>query len=770
MRILRLRLKNFLAYEDVDLDLARAAPVVAVVARHAGQPGRSNRGGKSALVFDAPMFALSGWCRTGNARDVVRWGTGEATVRVDVEVAGGVLSVKRTARLTNGGLSASTKVEVAGAEGASNVDAQDRIDAALSLPATDLPRVCMFRQGDVMGFLGGDQQRVLAAWLDQGRWTAAEKAAAVAVRDAGRVSRDAERLLEEAEEEAALLREREAAVASAREVQESADALLQEAERTVDVEQEERDVAAAVAAARAASTSLIDALAASRSAAEMADAAYESAADAAEARLDSEHDAAVARRDAALSVARTALSTAESDVTSTEAVARQAVALVKAADRIHSAHARAVHVALGDEADARRAAEAAVASSGPCHVTDGDPCGALLEMRETDADRARSVETARADAILATVPGLREDRERSAEEATAARKALVAADQEARDARASRDERTAALASVKVRCEADLEEERAVADAAYEASEEAADSLRNAAREAAAASCDPHKARKAEAEARLSEARAALADARGEAGAVDVAAVRNAASRARRRLSAAEVGLEASRQAEASLDRLDAAAALAARRSRAARIARIAFSPRGIPARVVEAHLAQLAADSNEFLESLGVEPRVRWRTSRELTRWRRDCVACGGEESSGRGANRVCSECATPWARDRKDEFACVLSHGGREVPIDSDSGGGKTLVALAARFSAARMLAASRGVSMDMLVLDEPFAALDSVNLDHALGLVAGTLGRYGISQTFLVSHVPGVRDVAGDVVTVVREGRVSRVEATW
>ena len=67
-------------------------------------------------------------------------------------------------------------------------------------------------------------------------------------------------------------------------------------------------------------------------------------------------------------------------------------------------------------------------------------------------------------------------------------------------------------------------------------------------------------------------------------------------------------------------------------------------------------------------------------------------------------------------------------------------------------------------------MLVLDEPFAALDAVNLSAAVSLVTDVLGSYGVRQVFLISHVEEVQDAVSDLITVVRAGDVSRAEVSW
>jgi DNA repair exonuclease SbcCD ATPase subunit len=89
---------------------------------------------------------------------------------------------------------------------------------------------------------------------------------------------------------------------------------------------------------------------------------------------------------------------------------------------------------------------------------------------------------------------------------------------------------------------------------------------------------------------------------------------------------------------------------------------------------------------------------------------------------------------------------------------------------VGLAVRFALSRLVSRARGAVVDSVTLDEPFAALDRDNLRSAVSLVADALGSYGIRQCLLVSHLPEVQDACGDVLTVVREGDLSRAEVSW
>lgn len=709
MRLLHLRARDLLAFEEVDVDLRGAGSVVGVRGRYAGEDGRSNRSGKSSLVFDLPLFALSGWSRTGTAADVVRRGCDEGWAEVEVEALGRTFTVRATQR------DRSTSFDVSGFEGLSVADAKAKIEELLGISVADLRSVSLFEQGDVLGFLAGDQRRVLARWLDQSKWESAERVAAESLRvaeaEAVRAS-DAHAAAVAAGENLAALRgtvevaeaNEAEATASLREAEEASRC---EAERAA-VEVAEADVRSAVSAREAAKRAAASVLAARRSAATAAKAASERAA----------------------TDARSAATAASRSLATATRSAGDARAAVDRARRVKATADEAASAALaGGEVDA------------PCHVTRRGACGPLVEMRRVEAAR---VAREAFDAAVRAAADVAAAVEAAEEASGVAERARSASD---RAAKVATETETARDVSVRT-CAAEIAAAEAESRASVESAERAVR--------------DANEVKRVASEA-LDAAKAA-------ASASDVADLRAEAARLRDETSAARVALRSAEDAAGRVEELAARVEAARRTARSLRVCRSAFGREGIPARVVEGHLDALAADANEFLDRLGAEPRVEWRTWRELQRWQAACYACGCVESVGTGERRRCRDCGTMWRRERKEDFAAVLRYGAVEAPLASDSGGGKTLVALAVRFALSRLVARARGAEADMLVLDEPFAALDPVNLRSAVSLVTDVLGSYGVRQVFLVSHVEEVQDAVSDVLTVVREGSVSRVETSW
>lgn len=101
---------------------------------------------------------------------------------------------------------------------------------------------------------------------------------------------------------------------------------------------------------------------------------------------------------------------------------------------------------------------------------------------------------------------------------------------------------------------------------------------------------------------------------------------------------------------------------------------------------------------------------------------------------------------------------------HRGRH-PIAAASGAQRTAIGSALRHGMAEILAQATGSKIWLAVQDEGFGTLDPENLEIAKRTLANIAERRG---TFIViSHVPGMSEVADHVLRVVDAGGVSRVE---
>ncbi len=771
MRILEIEARNFRAFPHFRIDYRGASSVIGVRCVYPGSPGRSNRGGKSLVAYDAPLYALCGWSRTRSAEDVIRRGTSIAYVDIVVEARGRTMRVRRTQRRGSG-----QSIAIEGNEGLSIADANRYIEEFIGISVSDLRAISIFEQGDALGFLGGDQRSMLLRWLDQSHWTVAEREAGLrareAEREAGRLSERAgaarnavESLPDLRRINEGLKRDADRAAEEFRRVDEEARRSAEETESVV----RRRDSERAVARANLESVS--------------------AAVDARLAALEVETESLVREVSTRYEALDLGLrewvkmeldplrrERREADETFDDAVKRKrdADSVARFCRMDLNRHKRDLNkLSEGYErlrAEAGAALAARAESGSPCHVTNLSPCEALVKMRTEEKDEAARIAWQSASARRVERDHLKMMIRKKEKECQDIERTLERAAEEvgvSEEARTRFNERIARLAEeldgtasdIRTRAARYRDEitERLYADADVRAVDITSE------RQVALDALDA-------AESAFQYATQMAIKAAASRGERSIETYRTAARTARRAFVESSTNLSAVEEIASEADDRELASMNADRRARVYRIVRAAFSKTGIPARVVDAYLGDLSDDANAFLERLGAEPRVEWQTTRELRRWSDDCVACGAVTSVGRGRDRRCGECGASWTRARKDDFRCILRYGRREDELGSDSGGGKVLVALAVRFAVSQLVARSRGVDIGMIVLDEPFAALDATNLRSAVSLVTEGLAAYGVRQVFLISHLPNVQDAVGDLITVIREGDISRVETTW
>lgn len=176
--------------------------------------------------------------------------------------------------------------------------------------------------------------------------------------------------------------------------------------------------------------------------------------------------------------------------------------------------------------------------------------------------------------------------------------------------------------------------------------------------------------------------------------------------------------------------------------------AAFAFGPTGIPAREMETAFGVVTDQINGALEALQVPQRVVLQPSRELQSWEPTCTGCGEAYPKGyRGKD--CPACGVERSHRREEDFDLKVQDGTREFTAARDSGGGKTLLAIATRLGLAQVPGSRRAVRCEHLIVDEPDGALDAPNrraLHHLLA--SGNLAQFGVKQVILVTHAD-VRD---------------------
>jgi DNA repair exonuclease SbcCD ATPase subunit len=161
MRLLRLKLRDFLIFKEVDLDLSKVK-LVSIVGQHDEDNRRSNGSGKTAFV-ESIRYALFDESRGKSKSGIIREGAKRSLVELDFEINGSVVSVIRSrdldgtsaAKLTIDGKSSGDKVKVVNDELARLIG----VDAALF----DL--IYFFKQNDQFGFAeasAGERKEILA--------------------------------------------------------------------------------------------------------------------------------------------------------------------------------------------------------------------------------------------------------------------------------------------------------------------------------------------------------------------------------------------------------------------------------------------------------------------------------------------------------------------------------------------------------------------------------------------------------------------------------
>jgi len=108
--------------------------------------------------------------------------------------------------------------------------------------------------------------------------------------------------------------------------------------------------------------------------------------------------------------------------------------------------------------------------------------------------------------------------------------------------------------------------------------------------------------------------------------------------------------------------------------------------------------------------------------------------------------------------------QFVVRCRRDGRDCSLGSLSGGERRRVELCQAFALRELVRNRGGHSIDLLILDEPFESLDAEGVED----VGKLLSTFSSSTIFVISHLPVFRDVVDNVLTVVKENGVSRLEA--
>ena len=163
----------------------------------------------------------------------------------------------------------------------------------------------------------------------------------------------------------------------------------------------------------------------------------------------------------------------------------------------------------------------------------------------------------------------------------------------------------------------------------------------------------------------------------------------------------------------------------------------------GVPKIFMQQAASQLESYANEILEMLNLSQRIEIAFGVETKKKASSCIHCGSVFGSG---DSVCDKCNKKRGNEISDKLSVVVLDAGNVQTFEQDSGGGKTLLALAVR------VALSRFFGVKFLVLDEVCGFLDEENLDRLVFMLY-TLLKIGFEQIIIVSHRKEISELISD-----------------
>ena len=192
------------------------------------------------------------------------------------------------------------------------------------------------------------------------------------------------------------------------------------------------------------------------------------------------------------------------------------------------------------------------------------------------------------------------------------------------------------------------------------------------------------------------------------------------------------------------------------------------FSKSGIPSHELEQEFAVIEDEINFVLGELQANTSVSMASHRELKKWEDVCIGCGADWKEKNARSKNCTICGISRAKKRKEEFTLTFEDDkANEDSFDMDSGGGKVLKSIGVRIALSLLKMRSTPDPLSILILDECFGELDSVNQEMVLQVVTSVATRLGFSQVFIITHT-SIKDSFHDTLLVTRSEYYS--EVSW
>ncbi len=185
----------------------------------------------------------------------------------------------------------------------------------------------------------------------------------------------------------------------------------------------------------------------------------------------------------------------------------------------------------------------------------------------------------------------------------------------------------------------------------------------------------------------------------------------------------------------------------------------------GIPSILIENSLSYIEDYTNLILESITQDMKVEFTTQKEVSTKETHCSVCGSPYSS---TGNKCDNCGYGHRSNKvRDEVDIQIHNASNILSFNQLSGGGKVLVSLSLRLALSKLLSNNNPKQCQMLILDEVFGQLDSVNRDHVSKMIFNSLKNLmGFRQILVISHSE-LNDYQYRTIKIIRKEGYSVIE---